>query len=79
MTEERATTVIDARGLPPPEPLQLALAALETLAPGSELLLRLDREPFPLYELLDRGGWSHHATVCPDGAFEIRIGRAAAG
>ena len=66
--------VIDARGLPPPQPFELAMEALCELAPGAELVLILEREPTPLYQVLERNGYTwrttHHAE---DGRVEIRI------
>lgn len=43
---------LDVRDLPPPEPLQLALAAIRELAPGETLQMLHRREPQPLYALL---------------------------
>lgn len=71
------STVIDARGLVPPEPLELTLAALSSLAEDAEILLLLEREPFPLYGILERNGFAHRTTLRADGAYEIRIRRAA--
>lgn len=73
-----ASTVIDARGLVPPEPLELTLAALDTLSAGAEILLLLEREPWPLYGILERNGFTHCTTLRADGAYEIRIRHAAA-
>ncbi|MFT0531339.1 DUF2249 domain-containing protein [Castellaniella hirudinis] len=50
---------LDVRSLPPPEPLELCLEALADLAPGQRLHLLIDREPYPLYTLLDRDGFQH--------------------
>ncbi len=49
--------VLDARGLPPPEPMERALDALATLPPEDRLVLRLPRQPFPLFDLLGRMGY----------------------
>ena len=67
--------VIDGRELVPPEPLELTLAALESLAPGEELLLLLYCEPHPLYSILEGNGYRYHAELRADGTNEIRIGR----
>ena len=73
-----AQTVIDARGLMPPEPMELTMAALDDLvAPDDEILLLLYREPFPLYGILQRNGYTHRAESTPDGTFHIHIRRAA--
>lgn len=68
--------LIDGRDLLPPEPLELALAELATLAPGEELVMLLRCEPLPLYSLLERNGFSHHSTLRADGTNEIRIQKA---
>lgn len=68
--------VIDARGLPPPQPLERVLEALAELAPGDSVRLILEREPFPLYRLLARNGYRHRTTAYPDGRYEIDITQA---
>lgn len=50
---------LDVRGLPAPEPLEHCLEALADLQPGQRLHMRIDREPFPLYRILDRDGFAH--------------------
>lgn len=50
---------LDVRGLPAPEPLEQCLDALAELDPGQWLRLLIDREPFPLYGILDREGHGH--------------------
>lgn len=67
--------VIDGRELEPPEPLELTLAALETLAPGEELTVLLYCEPHPLYSILDRNGYRYSARFRDDGTNEIRISK----
>lgn len=71
-----AATVIDAREMLPPEPLELTLEALDDLAPGQELILLLYREPHPLYSILKDNGYSHRTESRPDGTFEIHIAHA---
>lgn len=69
--------VIDARGLLPPEPMELTLAALDELRePGDEIRLLLYREPFPLYAILQENGYAHRSESEPDGTFVIHITRA---
>lgn len=67
------TQLLDARELPPPEPMQQTLAALGTLAQGDELVLLLYREPFPLYSVLAREGFTHRTELAPDGTYSIHI------
>jgi len=73
MSERR---VIDGRDLEPPEPLELTLAALDTLAPGEELWLLLHCEAVPLYTILQRNGYSYSNRWLEDGTNEIRITKA---
>lgn len=68
--------VIDGRDLQPPEPLELTLAALETLVPGEELVVLLYCQPVPLYTVLDQNGYRYRAELRPDGTNEIRISKA---
>jgi uncharacterized protein (DUF2249 family) len=65
--------LIDGRDLLPPEPLQLTLDALETLAPGDDLMLLLYCEPHPLYAMLERDGFRHATSLRDDGTREILI------
>lgn len=64
---------IDARYLEPPEPFVLAMAAIDSLAPGEKLRLLLFREPFPLYKILDEHGFARQTEFKPDGTCEILI------
>ena len=68
--------VIDGRDLLPPEPLELAVAELGTLAPGEELVMLLNCEPLPLYAILDRNGYRYRAELRADGTNEIHIQKA---
>lgn len=68
--------VIDGRELQPPEPLELTLAALDTLQPGQEVLLLLYCEPHPLYSILKRNGYAYAAEFLPDGTNQVRIWKA---
>jgi hypothetical protein len=65
--------LIDGRDLQPPEPLELALAELATMAPGEELVMLLRCEPLPLYSILDKNGFGYSAKLQPDGTNEVRI------
>lgn len=65
--------IVDARGLMPPEPLELTLEALDGLAADEEVLLLLYREPVPLYQILKQNGFTHRTTTREDGTFEIHI------
>lgn len=65
--------VIDGRELQPPEPLELALEALDTLPDGEELTLLLYCHPNPLFGILRRNGYVWSEEVRDDGTHEIRI------
>jgi uncharacterized protein (DUF2249 family) len=49
------------------------MEAIAELEPGSEILLILNREPVPLYRVLERNGYSWNATWFDDGRCEILI------
>ena len=68
--------LIDGRGMEPPEPLELAVAELGTLAPGEELVMLLYCEPHPLYAILDRNGYRYRSERRADGTNEIHIQKA---
>ena len=68
--------VIDGRELQPPEPLELTLAALDTLEPDQELVLLLYCEPHPLYAILKRNGYRYSSELREDGTNAIRISKA---
>ena len=66
--------VIDARGLEPPAPFERVMEALCELQPDQRILLILEREPFPLYRVLERNGYAHRTRQSDQGHFEIEIG-----
>ena len=68
-------TIVDARGLEPPEPFERAMEALAELQPGQQFTLLLDRMPHPLLRMLDRDGYRNEVSIRDDGAVEILIGR----
>ncbi len=63
--EQHGTGIVelDVRGLEPPLPMEKALARIARLSDGQRLRLRIHREPFPLYELLDGMGCTHHTEM----------------
>ena len=65
--------VIDGRGMVPPEPLELAVAALGAMACGDELVMLLNCEPLPLYWILDQNGYRYRSELRADGTNEIHI------
>jgi TusA-related sulfurtransferase len=70
MSTER---VVDARGLEPPQPFELAMTALCELAPDEVLVLVLDREPVPFYRVLRQNGHAWSTTTEADGRVVVRI------
>ncbi|MHB1052813.1 MAG: DUF2249 domain-containing protein [Thiobacillus sp.] len=67
--------VLDVRGLEPPEPLVKVMDALETLSPGDRLRMVHDREPYPLYGILQEDGYQYRTETFADGRVEIVIWR----
>ena len=67
---------IDVRGLEPPEPMEHVLDALERLLPGQQLRMLIDREPRPLYRILERNGYLSRANVVDGVDYEIVINQA---
>jgi uncharacterized protein (DUF2249 family) len=65
--------LVDARGLEPPEPFERVMEAICDMQPGDTVLMLLEREPVPLYRVLDRNGYAHRVVCRGDGVFEIRI------
>jgi uncharacterized protein (DUF2249 family) len=70
-------TVLDIRGLPPPEPFERAMEALADLSGEDTLTLVLDRVPYPLFRILDRDG--HRYTWRDDGDAAVTVRVAAVG
>lgn len=64
---------IDVRGLMPPEPLERVLDALSTMKKGQKLRMLIDREPLPLYRILQNNGYAWSTHSLPDYLFEILI------
>jgi uncharacterized protein (DUF2249 family) len=60
----------------PPEPLERALEALDTLPDGDELVLLLYCQPQPLFNILRKNGFAWQETLQDDGTHEIRIRKA---
>jgi len=75
MMKDEQTHLLDVRGLEPPEPLERVLEALDTLAGDNSLLMLIDREPRPLYGILDKNGYAYQAGLADSGHYEILIRR----
>ena len=65
--------VVDGRGLEPPEPMELVLAALDKLGPGQQVRFLIHRQPYPLYDILQRYHYRYSIETRADGGFEILI------
>lgn len=68
--------VIDGRDMQPPEPLELALTALDVLPSDDELVMLLYCHPNPLFDILRRNGYVWTENVQDDGTHEIHIRKA---
>ena len=66
---------LDVSNLPPPEPMDLVLAAIEGLKDGDYLTVSHRREPFPLYTLLSEQGFFHRTITGGKAGFLIFIWR----
>jgi uncharacterized protein (DUF2249 family) len=66
---------LDVTGLQPPEPLQRVLEALSLLGSDQRLRLLIDREPRPLYGILERNGYAYETRLLPDYVYEVIIRR----
>jgi uncharacterized protein (DUF2249 family) len=67
------TIELDVRGLEPPEPMVRIVAALDELAAGGSIRVKIDRQPLPLYRMLERSGYLYEERLGSDSLFEILI------
>ena len=73
-----ATREIDVTGMEPPEPMLAILEALEAMPEGGALLVRLDREPHPLFRVLDQNDYRRSGGWQEDRSYQLLIWRDAA-
>ena len=66
-------TLLDVGGLEAPEPMVRILEALETLPERGSLRVMIDREPHPLYRVLERYEFLHRTCPTGDGRYELLI------
>ena len=71
-------TVLDVRGLEPPQPMLRVLQAIDRLGPGAELEVHHDRRPMFLYPQLDERGFVHETDEPEPRLVRILIRRGAA-
>lgn len=64
---------LDVCGLEPPEPLERVLEALAVLPRGQRLRMLIDREPRPLYSILDQNNFSYTTSNTDDYRYQILI------
>ncbi|HEX9171423.1 MAG TPA: DUF2249 domain-containing protein [Telluria sp.] len=64
---------LDLRNMFPPEPMERVLDALATLAPGQQVRLLIDREPHPLYRILERNGYTFRRSEPEPGLYQVII------
>lgn len=64
---------LDLRDMFPPEPMERVLDALTVLASGQQVRLLIDREPHPLYRILERNGYTFQASEPEPGLYQVII------
>jgi uncharacterized protein (DUF2249 family) len=78
MSPARGRTVLDVRGLEPPQPMLRVLQEVDRLGPGATLEVHHDRRPMFLYPQLDERGFTHETDESQPGLVRILIRRGAA-
>lgn len=68
---------IDARLMQPPEPFERVMELIDRVDAGDIIELLLYREPFPLYRVLERNGYTYGASTDSEGTVTVRIGKRA--
>ena len=68
-----AEILLDVSDLEPCEPLERTLTAVTNLEPGNWIRVLLCREPFPLYELLEKQGMRWKTQPGLNSAYETLI------
>jgi uncharacterized protein (DUF2249 family) len=74
-TSECRRTVLDVRGLEPPQPLLRVLQEIDRLGPAAELEVCHDRRPILLYPQLEERGFVHETDEPEPGLVRIVIRR----
>ena len=68
-----ADIVLDVRALFAPEPMERVLDALASLQVGQQIRMLIEREPYPLYRILDQNNYRYACTEPEPGLFQIVI------
>jgi uncharacterized protein (DUF2249 family) len=66
-------TLLDVGGLEAPDPMIRILDALATLSEQGCLHVLIDREPHPLYGILERHAFRHRCAPTGDGRYELLV------
>jgi uncharacterized protein (DUF2249 family) len=69
------TIELDCREMLPPEPLERVMAALDEIRDGDELVLLINMQPVPLFNILRRYGYIWEECDGPGGSLKYRITR----
>jgi uncharacterized protein (DUF2249 family) len=77
-TSSGRRTVLDVRGLEPPQPMVRVLEEIDRLGPGAELEVHHDRRPMFLYPQLEERGFTHQTDEPEPGLVRILIRKGAA-
>lgn len=64
---------LDVRGLFPPEPMERVLDALSSLRTGQHIRMLIEREPHPLFRILERNGYDWRCTEPEPGLYQVMI------
>jgi uncharacterized protein (DUF2249 family) len=64
---------LDLRGLFPPEPMERVLDALSALQPRQQVRLLIEREPHPLFRILERNNYRYQTTQPEPGLYQVTI------
>ncbi|WP_426173702.1 DUF2249 domain-containing protein [Massilia sp. TWR1-2-2] len=64
---------LDLRGLYPPEPMERVLDALADLLAGQQIRMLIEREPHPLYRILETNNYRYSSTEPEPGLYQIVI------
>ena len=64
---------LDLRGLYPPEPMERVLDALASLQAGQQIRMLIEREPHPLYRILERNNYRYTGTEPEPGLYQVVI------
>ncbi len=65
--------LLELCGMVPPEPMERVLEALDLLQPGQHIRMVIDREPVPLYRILEKNGYRYRTSMRDDFIYEILI------